>query len=120
MQLLLIGRSLTMSVTVYGNAMNNKDNSQLELVLMLAALAAIGPFTIDAYLPAFPEMGADLATDKEAVQKTLSLYLLTFGLMTLLHCAFSDSFGRKRVILVGLVVYALASLGCALATSIEM
>jgi DHA1 family bicyclomycin/chloramphenicol resistance-like MFS transporter len=98
----------------------NKGNSKLGLVLMLAALAAIGPFTIDAYLPAFPEIGVELGADKGAVQETLSLYLLTFGLMTLWHGAFSDSFGRKRVILVGLIIYALASLGCALATSIEM
>ena len=98
----------------------NKGNPQLGLALMLAALAAIGPFTIDTYLPAFPEMGADLAADKEAMQETLSFYMLTFGLMTLWHGAFSDSFGRKRVILAGLSVYALASLGCALATSIEM
>ncbi|MDR2207829.1 MAG: multidrug effflux MFS transporter [Azoarcus sp.] len=98
----------------------NKNNSQAGLALMLAALAAIGPFTIDAYLPAFPEIGAELGADKGAVQETLSLYLLTFGLMTLWHGAFSDSFGRKRVILAGLIVYALASLGCALATSIEM
>jgi len=98
----------------------NKGNPQLGLALMLAALAAIGPFTIDAYLPAFPEMGAELAAGKGAMQETLSFYMLTFALMTLWHGAFSDSFGRKRVILVGLGVYALASVGCALATSIEM
>jgi len=90
------------------------------LILILAGLATIGPFSIDTYLPAFPEIGADLGAEREAVQETLSLYMLTFGLMTLWHGSLSDSFGRKRVVLFGLFAYALASVGCAFATSIEM
>jgi DHA1 family bicyclomycin/chloramphenicol resistance-like MFS transporter len=90
------------------------------LILILAALAAIGPFTIDTYLPAFPEIGMELGVERGAVQETLSLYMLTFGLMTLWHGSLSDSFGRKRIILIGLFSYTLASIGCALASSIEM
>ncbi|MDR1849423.1 MAG: multidrug effflux MFS transporter [Zoogloeaceae bacterium] len=90
------------------------------LIFILAGLAMIGPFSIDTYLPAFPEIGAELGADREAVQETLSLYMLTFGLMTLWHGALSDSFGRKRVVLFGLFAYALASVGCAFSTSIEM
>lgn len=94
--------------------------ASLGLTMLLAALAAVGPFSIDTYLPAFPEMGATLGADSLQIQQTLSVYLLTFGLMTLWHGALSDSFGRRRVILAGLAVYALASLGCALAGSIEV
>lgn len=89
------------------------------LTVLLAALAAIGPFTIDAYLPAFPEIAADLGVDQAALQQTLSIYLFAFGLMTLWHGALSDSFGRRRVILIGVAVYGLAAFGCALAPDIE-
>lgn len=92
----------------------------LGLTILLAALATIGPFSIDTYLPAFPEIGAALHADSLQIQQTLSVYLLTFGLMTLWHGALSDSFGRRPVILVGVAIYGLASLGCTLATSIEM
>lgn len=92
----------------------------LGLTVLLAVLAAVGPFSIDTYLPAFPEIGADLGADKLQIQQTLSIYMLAFGLMTLWHGALSDSFGRRRIILAGLAIYALASLGCTLTTSIEM
>lgn len=91
----------------------------LGLTFLLATLAAVGPFSIDTYLPAFPEMASGLEVGPLQIQQTLSIYLLTFGLMTLWHGALSDSFGRRRVILTGLGVYALASLGCTLANQIE-
>lgn len=92
----------------------------LGLTVLLAALATIGPFSIDTYLPAFPQIGVALQVDKLAIQQTLSIYLLTFSLMTLWHGALSDNFGRRPVILAGVAIYGLASLGCTLATSIEM
>jgi DHA1 family bicyclomycin/chloramphenicol resistance-like MFS transporter len=91
----------------------------LGLTLMLAALAAIGPFSIDTYLPAFPEMEAAFGANRLQIQQTLVIYMITFALMTLWHGALSDSFGRKRVIVVGLAVYAFSSLGCALSNNIE-
>lgn len=89
------------------------------IVLLLAGLAAIGPFSIDTYLPAFPAMEAELGTSLLAVQQTLAAYMATFAFMTLWHGALSDSFGRRRVIVTGMVIYALASLVCAAAPSIE-
>lgn len=89
------------------------------LVLILAALSALGPFSIDTYLPAFPAMEADFGVGPVALQQTLSAYIASFALMTLWHGALSDSFGRRRVILTGTGLYALASLVCALAPSIE-
>jgi len=97
-----------------------RQPSRPGLILILAALAAIGPFSISTYLPAFPEIGAELGASREAVQETLSLYMLTFAIMTLWHGSLSDSFGRRRVILFGLVAYTIASIGCAFANSIEM
>src|SRR5574338_637464 len=89
------------------------------MVLLLAGLSAIGPFSIDTYPPAFPAMEAELLTGRLAMQQTLAAYMATFAFMTLWHGALSDSFGRRRVILTGMVVYAAASLVCAAAPSIH-
>jgi DHA1 family bicyclomycin/chloramphenicol resistance-like MFS transporter len=84
---------------------------------LLAALATLGPFSIDAYLPAFAGMQASLGATPLEIQQTLSAYLFAFGVMFLFHGALSDSFGRRPVILVALVVYTGASIGAALAES---
>lgn len=86
---------------------------------MLAALAAIGPFSIDTYLPAFPAMAADLGATRIEVQQTLTAYMVTFAAMALWHGALSDRFGRRNVILVATSLFGVASLLCAFATSIE-
>jgi len=85
------------------------------LALLLAGLAMFGPFSIDTIFPAFPAMGADLGADKLAMQQTISVYLIAYALMSLVHGPLSDIIGRKRVILAGLAVFTLASVGCALA-----
>jgi DHA1 family bicyclomycin/chloramphenicol resistance-like MFS transporter len=86
---------------------------------MLAALATLGPFSIDAYLPAFSGIQLSLGATPLEIQQTLSAYLFAFGLMFLFHGALSDSFGRRPVILVALVVYTLASAGAALAPNVH-
>lgn len=87
---------------------------------MLAALATLGPFSIDAYLPAFSGIQASLSATPLEIQQTLSAYLFAFGVMFLFHGALSDSFGRRPVILVALAVYTLASMGGALASNVHM
>ena len=86
---------------------------------LLAALATIGPFAIDTYLPSFPAIARDYAVDELYVQQSLSAYMGSFAIMTLFHGALSDSFGRRPVILVNLLVFVVASIGCALAPTIE-
>lgn len=90
-----------------------------KLALMLAALAMLGPFSIDTYLPAFPVIEASLGTDLIAVQQTLTAYMFSFAVMILWHGALSDTFGRRNIILVSLAVFAVGTLGCAAAHSIE-
>lgn len=90
------------------------------LALLLAFLNAIGPFSIDTYLPAFPAMQASLATDAVAMQQSLTAYMLPFSVMMLWHGAISDTLGRKRVILAGLCMFFVASIVCATAGSIGM
>lgn len=97
--------------------MHRRPISTPLLATVLAGLAMIGPFTIDTYLPSFPAMGRDLAITPAQLQQTLSVYFIPFAFMTLLHGTLSDSFGRRPVILAGLVVYIAASVGCALAPS---
>jgi len=86
---------------------------------LLAALAAIGPFAIDTYLPAFPEMAESLGATQLQVQQTLTAYMATFAVMVLWHGALADRFGRRPVIIATLCLFAFSSLVCALAQSIE-
>jgi DHA1 family bicyclomycin/chloramphenicol resistance-like MFS transporter len=85
------------------------------LVLVLGGLAMLGPFAIDTMFPAFPQMAAQFGADTLAMQQTLSVYLVAYALMSLVHGPLSDAVGRRRVILGGLLVFGLASVGCALA-----
>jgi len=88
------------------------------LAPLLAALAMFGPFSIDTIFPAFGAIEADLRATPLAMQQTISAYMIAYALMSLLHGPFSDALGRRRVILVSMIVFALASIGCALAGSI--
>lgn len=89
------------------------------LPLLLAGLSAIGPFSIDAYLPSFREIGEHFSVAPALVQQTLTAYFVPFAIMTLWHGVMSDAFGRRRVTLVLLAAFALASFGCLCAWSIE-
>ncbi|MDE2441113.1 MAG: multidrug effflux MFS transporter [Betaproteobacteria bacterium] len=99
----------------------SEDNrrSTRGIVFLLAALSALGPFSIDTYLPSFHEIGEKLHATPLEVQQTLSAYLFSFAVMTLWHGAISDRFGRRKVILVAIGLFAAASVGCMLATRIE-
>lgn len=90
------------------------------LAPVLGGLAMLGPFSIDTMFPAFPGIGAQFGADKLAMQQTISVYLLAYALMSVVHGPLSDALGRRKVIIVGLVVFALASIGCALSTSLSM
>ncbi|THT98757.1 multidrug effflux MFS transporter [Lampropedia puyangensis] len=86
---------------------------------LLAALSVLGPFSIDTYLPAFSGIAGSLSASPVQMQQTLSAYLLAYAFMNLFHGALADCFGRRPIVLWGLATFALASLGCALAQSIE-
>ncbi|MFP7723690.1 multidrug effflux MFS transporter [Lysobacter sp. A3-1-A15] len=89
--------------------------STRRLALLLGGLAMFGPFSIDTIFPAFPQIGAQLGADKLAMQQTISVYLIGYALMSIVHGPLSDTIGRRKVILGGLAVFTLASVGCALA-----
>jgi DHA1 family bicyclomycin/chloramphenicol resistance-like MFS transporter len=89
------------------------------LAILIAALAMLGPFSIDAYLPAFHDIGREFGAPAIAVQQTLSVYLFAYAFMMLWHGALADALGRRPVVLASLAIYALATLGCAIAGNIE-
>jgi DHA1 family bicyclomycin/chloramphenicol resistance-like MFS transporter len=92
----------------------------VQLVLVLGALSAIGPLTIDTYLPALPELSRQLgATDAQA-QATITGLLIGLGLGQLIIGPLSDSIGRRKPLLAGLVLHAGMSVLCALAPSIGL
>ena len=88
------------------------------LAFLLACLGMIGPFSIDTYLPAFTGIANSIGATPVQMQQTLSSYLLGFAVMNLFHGALSDSVGRRPVVLAGIAVFTLASVGCALSDSI--
>jgi MFS transporter, DHA1 family, multidrug resistance protein len=92
----------------------------LGMTAMLAMLTAIGPLSTDMYLPSLPAIATVLAADSARVQLTLSAYLVGFAVGQIFYGPISDKYGRKPAVLTGLLLYALASAGCALATSIDM
>lgn len=98
---------------------NQKINKNFVIVL-LGILAALGPFTIDMYLPAFGRIAEDLFTDDKRVAFTLTSYFIGISIGQLYYGPIVDKYGRKKPLIFGLLLYAIASLGCAFSFSIEM
>ena len=97
----------------------NKVPNRTRIILVLGALAALGPFTIDMYLPSFPAIAKSLNTTIAWVGFSLTSYFAGIAIGQLLYGPILDRFGRKPPLLFGLVVYLLAALGCAWAPSVE-
>lgn len=98
---------------------NTKINKSF-LIILLGILAALGPFTIDMYLPGFQRIAEDLYTDEQHVAFTLTSYFVGIALGQLVYGPIVDKYGRKKPLLVGLGIYTLAALGCAFSFSIDM
>jgi len=95
----------------------NTDSPRL--LALLAAVVALGPLTIDMYLPAMPGMAAIMQASTSQVQLTISSYLLGFSLFHLVCGPLADRYGRRPILLGGLGLYLVASLACARASSID-
>lgn len=91
---------------------------QLSLVrsaVILGVLALVGPLAIDMYLPAMPTIASDLKVDETAIQATITAYFIAFGLAQMLYGPWADQSGRKIPIIVGLLVFLVASIGATFA-----
>lgn len=97
--------------------MNQRKRSLL--ILILGLLSAIGPFSIDMYLPGFPVIADSLGTTVDRVAYSLSSFFIGLCAGQLIAGPLLDRFGRKKPLIIGLVLYIIASIGCSLATSVE-
>ncbi len=100
--------------------MHPREHASLLLTVLLAGLAMIGPFAIDTVFPAFQAIGREFAADEAAMQQVTSTYLLAFAVMSVFHGPLSDALGRKPVIIAGLLGFAAASVGAALAPNLAV
>ncbi|QOG00979.1 multidrug effflux MFS transporter [Flavobacterium sp. MDT1-60] len=91
----------------------------IQLILILGSLTALGPFSIDMYLPGFSGIAKDLHTTVAKVSMSLSSYFIGISAGQLLYGPLLDRFGRKKPLFMGLMVYILASLGCVYVTDID-
>ncbi|HXS74400.1 MAG TPA: multidrug effflux MFS transporter [Rhodanobacteraceae bacterium] len=98
----------------------NEAHGHAALAILLGALTMLGPFSIDTIFPGFPDIASGFGVSVDAVQQTVSVYLFTYAVMSLLHGPLSDALGRKPVIVAGMALYALASVGAALAGSLAL
>jgi DHA1 family bicyclomycin/chloramphenicol resistance-like MFS transporter len=89
------------------------------LIVVLGALSAFAPMSVDMYLPAFPALAKDFGVDESQIQLTLTACLAGLAVGQVLAGPVSDALGRRRPLVVGLVAYVAASLACALATSVD-
>jgi DHA1 family bicyclomycin/chloramphenicol resistance-like MFS transporter len=96
-----------------------KKRNQLRFALLLGTFSALGPFTIDMYLPSFPEIVAQFGTTASLVQLSLTACLLGLGLGQLVMGTLSDVHGRRKPLLICMILYLAASFTCALAPNIE-
>jgi DHA1 family bicyclomycin/chloramphenicol resistance-like MFS transporter len=101
-------------------AVGESRGSRRRYVLILGALTALGPLSIDAYLPGLPHLTADLNTTAVGAQLSITACLVGLGVGQLAGGVLSDAFGRRRPLLLGLGLYGATSLLCAAVTSIWM
>jgi DHA1 family bicyclomycin/chloramphenicol resistance-like MFS transporter len=92
----------------------------IQLILILGSMTALGPFSIDMYLPGFSGIAQDLNTTVTEVSMSLSSYFIGISFGQLLYGPLLDRFGRKKPLFVGLLVYISASLGCVFVADISM
>ena len=97
--------------------MANLSKNKFHLIVVLGLLSAIGPFSIDSYLPAFPDIAKSLHSSVSQVTLSLSSFFIGISIGQLLYGPLLDKYGRKKPLYIGLFAYLLASVGCALAYS---
>lgn len=97
--------------------MSSKPTPVPGLTIIVALISMIGPFTVDTYLPSFPAIEAEYGVSRALLSQSLAFYLAAFAISTLVWGPLSDRLGRKHVIIGTLLLYVIASVGCALADS---
>ena len=97
-----------------------EGRQRIIVILILGLLSAVGPFSIDMYLPGFPAIAKHLHTSVDMVSYTLASFFIGICIGQLLIGPLLDRFGRKRPMVIGMILYIIASVACALSPSVEM
>lgn len=98
---------------------DKKEQKQVYLILILGLLTAIGPLSIDMYLPAFPDIAKGLNTSVSSVMLSLSSFFIGISVGQLIYGPLLERFGRKKPLYFGLLIYAIAAIGCATTLSVN-
>ncbi len=88
------------------------------MALVLGLLSAVGPFAIDMYLPALPQVARDLRTTETGAALTLTSYFIVFGVAQMIYGPLADAIGRKRPLVIGVAIFLAATIGASLAPTI--
>jgi DHA1 family bicyclomycin/chloramphenicol resistance-like MFS transporter len=112
-----MARSTTQLAQIQGEGVTSEGGAtrHWKLAALIAVLSMVSPFSIDTFFPSFHAIAADFSLSKWAVQQTLTVYMLPLSIMSLVQGPLSDAVGRRPVLLAGLCVYTLASIGCTFA-----
>lgn len=111
----------TSTLVSSGNIEKSRDekNNFKGLILILGFLSALGPFSIDMYLPSFPSIAKDFNTDISQVGLSLTSYFVGISLGQIIYGPVLDRFGRKKPLLIGLAIYLVSAIGCALSPTLN-
>ena len=96
-----------------------RSGVHLHLTMVAALLSMLGPFTIDTYLPSFPDIESAFSVSRAVLSQSLGIYLVAFAVSTLFWGPLADRIGRRPVMMISLTIYTLASVGCAMAAYID-
>jgi DHA1 family bicyclomycin/chloramphenicol resistance-like MFS transporter len=107
------------SFVALSNMNTNGSSKNFHLILILGLLTAIGPLSIDMYLPAFPDIAKSLHSSVAQVMLSLSSFFIGISVGQLLYGPLLERYGRKKPLYVGLCIYLFASAGCAMAASVN-
>lgn len=98
---------------------NDAAGRQTRFIVLLAALVALGPLSIDGYLPGLPDLAGDLRASAAATQLTITACLAGLAIGQLIAGPLSDTYGRRRPLLAGLALYTIASALCVVAPDVR-
>lgn len=98
---------------------SDMSSNLVRSAVVLGALSVVGPFAIDMYLPAMPEIATDLGVSETVTQATITSYFVAIGIAQLVYGPWADQSGRKPPIFLGVGIFLLASIGAALAGTVS-